>query len=632
MKELEKQNKALQEEVAKLKNLIKKVKEKKKYGLVWDSEKEPEGIVLDCQYKVPILKEISSKRITSEEESPINILIEGDNYHALSILNYTHKGKIDLIYIDPPYNTGKKTWKYNNHYVDKEDLYKHSQWINFMKNRLVAAKDLLTEKGALICAIDENEHATLGLLLQQIFINYVVDCITIVHNPRGIQGDNFAYCHEYAYFVYPKNGKYIGRKIRSDDEKDWSNLRNWGGESTREDGKSLFYPIYFKDNKLVKIGTVPSDSYHPPKAYKKLKNGMIEIWPIDNNGIERKWRYSRETLSEIIDLIRLEEVDGVLQAQILKVEDRYKTVWTDKKYDANTWGTQLLKEILGKNKKFPFPKSLFTVKECLDAVAKDNKNAVVLDYFAGSGTTAHAVLEMNKEDGGHRSFILATNNEDNDGDGVRICSDICYPRIKNVMEGYKYEGQSKKVLYNKKLTPNMLEDNKSTIEEMATITSRNNGDYDEFKKKIEDDHIKLIGITNIKGKKEGLGGNMRYYQSELIDVDHISHVSDDQRIKLTYLAGEMIAMREGVYDEIEKNEWWQIFRSGNRCAAIYFKENKVKLIELVKKLAKYKNEVALYIFSWGKNEYKNEYSEYKNLRVEDIPEPIIDVYKGINKL
>jgi adenine-specific DNA-methyltransferase len=175
-------------------DLIKKInalEKRKKYGLVWNSEREPEKVVLDCQKELPVLKEVKKNGVYSGKNDVTHILIEGDNYHALSVLNYTHEKAIDLIYIDPPYNTGAKDWKYNNNYVDINDAYRHSKWLSMMSNRLKLAKRLLKDDGVLICTIDENEFNRLGLLLEEIFVNHEIHCVTIVHNPRGVQGKNF---------------------------------------------------------------------------------------------------------------------------------------------------------------------------------------------------------------------------------------------------------------------------------------------------------------------------------------------------------------------------------------------------------------------------------------------------------
>lgn len=195
------------------------LEKRKKYGLVWDEEHTQEIFEAQAQGNLPVLEEVVENAVIGDPDKPTHILIEGDNFHALSVLNYTHQAAIDLIYIDPPYNTGAKDWKYNNNFVDSEDGWRHSKWLSFMNNRLRLAKNLLKQDGILICAIDENEHATIALLLEEIFIDYEITCITIVHNPRGIQGKNFSYSNEFAYFVYPKGGKFIGRKPRTDDEK-----------------------------------------------------------------------------------------------------------------------------------------------------------------------------------------------------------------------------------------------------------------------------------------------------------------------------------------------------------------------------------------------------------------------------
>lgn len=572
MNEAEKKNKELLEEVEKLKRQVKILKARKKYGLVFEEEREPEQIVLDCQVKIPILKEAKSKEIISDKEKPVNVLIEGDNYHALSVLNYTHKKKIDVIYIDPPYNTGAKDWKYNNNYVDINDLYSHSKWLNFMEKRLRLAKNLLKQSGVLICTIDENEHATLGLLLQELFPDKEIVGVVIIHNPAGVQGKNFSYVHEFAYFVYSKNGVHIGKTTR--DKELVSPLRDWGGTSARKLAKTCFYPIIVKNNKIIGFGDICPIDFHPKQANIRQKDGSIYVYPIDKSGIERKWVFSRTSTEERKDELFCKKLNGDIVIMRRKNIFTYRTVWDDKRYYANIYGSKLLNNII--SVKFPFPKSLYAVEDCIKAVIHNKNNATILDFFAGSGTTGHAVLELNKEDGGKRQFILCTNNEDNNGDGAKIATDMCYPRIKNVIKGY-------------------------------------------------------VGITD-KRKYEGLGGNLRYFKTELLDIDHISHVSDEQKIRLTYRAGEMIALREGAFIEVEKDDWWQIFRDGTKYTAIYFKEDKKKLNELVNKLSKLKEKVVLYIFSWGKNEYKNEFTEYKNIKVEDIPEPIIDVYKEVNRL
>lgn len=559
--------KDLQKEIVDLKAELRRLK-KNYLGLVFEDQEEE--IVTKCQENVPVLKEVKTRRIVEDDSRPNNLLIEGDNYHALCVLNYTHKKNIDLIYIDPPYNTGAKNWKYNNDYIDKDDEYRHSKWLSLMRHRLNLAKELLKDDGVFICAIDENEQAHLCVLIESIFPAHEQHTITIVHNPRGIQGTNFSYTHEYAIFVIPKDKKTIGDRVIEEEDIKFRGLRDNGGESLRTDARNCFYPIIVKNGKIVGFGDVVPNDMHPQKEERR-KDGDY-IYPIDNEGVERKWRYARQSIDKIKHLLEVVENKNGKEIQIGKDFGKYRTVWIDKKYDANEYGAKLLHEIIP-DCDFNFPKSLNTVYDCVFAVVGSRPDANVLDFFAGSGTTGHAVLEMNKVDGGNRKFILCTNNENNNGGGTGgIAESVCYPRIKKVIEGYK----------------------------------------------------------NKKGEKvAGLGGNLSYYKTDLVDVEKINRIPDEAKIRVTYQAGEMIAVKEDTLNEVEKNEWWQVFEGRGRMTAIYFKEDKSKLTELIEKLEKKNTPVALYIFSWGKNEYKGEYSS-QNIRVEDIPEPILEVYKEIN--
>lgn len=399
----------------------------KKYGLVFEEHREEIDEVLATH--TPVLTEDGSLFI--DNGGQMNFLIEGDNLASLQLLEKTHKGKIDLIYIDPPYNTGASNWIYDNDYVDGNDLFRHSKWLSMMDVRLSIAKKLLTPKGVLICAIDENESATLRLLLEDIFgAEYEYDCITIVHNPRGIQGKNFSYTNEFAYFVIPKGDKIIGERKLSQEEIYWSPLRNWGSESLRSDARNCFYPIIVKDEQIIGFGDVPPNDYHPSKN-EILDDGSIAIYPIDSKGIERKWRYARQSVERILQYLAVKKTKGVYDIELGKTFGTYKTVWSDPKYDANGYGKQLLNSLVP-NCPFDFPKSLWNVYDCLFSVIANNKNATVLDFFAGSGTTGHAVMKLNAEDGGNRRFILCTNNENN------ICREVTYERIKRVIdkEGY----------------------------------------------------------------------------------------------------------------------------------------------------------------------------------------------------
>ena len=329
-----------------------------------------------------------------------NLIIKGNNLLVISSLLKRYEGRIKCVYIDPPYNptSNANTFAYNN-------SFNRSTWLVFMKTRLQMAKKFLTADGVLIVAIDKNEQPRLQILIEEIFPEYDVDCITIIHNPRGTIGTNFSYTHEYAIFVTPKGKKTICSRMLSEDEIEWSPLRNWGGESLRTDAKNCFYPIIVKDEKIIGFGDVSDDAFHPTSQTERHGDEYY-IYPIDAKGIERKWRYARQTVESIFDLLRVKKTKIGYDIEIGKNFGTYKTVWTDSKFDASVNGTQLLKDLVP-NTVFSYPKSLYTVIECVNSVVKEDKDAFILDFFGGSGTTGHAVMEINKQDGGHRRFILA---------------------------------------------------------------------------------------------------------------------------------------------------------------------------------------------------------------------------------
>jgi adenine-specific DNA-methyltransferase len=421
---------------------VQSLKKQKTYGLVWERDRTKEVFDYYLNWdgsqtketfgaeegKFPVLKEVAGKSIDNEDPK-FNLMIEGDNFHALAVLNFTHSKAIDVIYIDPPYNTGAKNWKYNNDYVEKDDAYRHSKWLNFMEKRLKLAKNLLKRDGVLICAIDENEMWRLGCLLEEIFFDYDVHLITIVANPKGIQGKNFSYINEFAFFVVPKGQKVIGDRKLREEEIYWSNLRNWGSESLRTDARNCFYPIIIKNNKIVGFGDVSDNDFHPKKQTEK-KGDLYYVYPIDVQGIERKWRYARQSVESIKEFLKIRTSKERIEIEIGKDFGTVKTVWQGANYDASEYGTKLVNSLVP-NSHFDFPKSIYTVFDCIYPVISERKNAIVLDFFAGSGTTGHATMLMNKQDGGERKFILCTNNEN------KISEEICYPRIKAVIKGNK---------------------------------------------------------------------------------------------------------------------------------------------------------------------------------------------------
>ena len=345
-------------------------------------------------------EEFKAKLLASIEdldERCDGLLIHSDNFQALAFL----QGRRDVsnIYIDPPYNAKSSEIYYKN-------TFKHAAWLTFMENRLDLSRRLLSSEASMVVAIDENEQINLGRLLNSKYENSdsLINCITVVHNPGGIQGSNFSFTHEYAYFVYPNKSGYITEEKRNtEDSPDLTPFRDWGKEnSKRSESPNCFYPIIVHGEKVVGFGEIPDESFHPSSA-NEFVGDKLWVWPIDVNGVERRWRFARDTVSRIQQELVPVRIRDVWNIQRAKMFFTRKTVWDDPKYCANVSGTQLLAQI--HKGPFTFPKSLYLVKDCIQA-CEQTHDSVVLDYFGGSGTTAHATIALNREDGGHRKYIL----------------------------------------------------------------------------------------------------------------------------------------------------------------------------------------------------------------------------------
>lgn len=536
----------------------------KKYGLVWEEHEETVNVMM--QTGIPVFSEIRNKQICLDKNGPYNFILEGDNLHSLYLLEKTCKENVDCIYIDPPYNTGAKDWKYNNDYVEKKDLYRHSKWLSMMGARLRIAKKLLKDDGVLICAIDENELGTTLLLLDDIFgQGYSINPIVVIHNPRGVQGDNFSYVHEYEIFVYRKGYKVIENQSVKEDDVEWSPLRNWGSESERHDAANCFYPILVKDDEIVGFGddVTNDDSVHPRQCEYNSETNTYSIYPIDTKGIERKWRYARQTVESIQHLLRAKKTNDGYDIEIGKDFAPYKTVWTDKKFDANEYGTQLINSMIPNND-FSFPKSVHNTYECLRAVTLHRPNALIVDFFAGSGTTGHATLMLNKELGGNRRFILCTNNDVGEkkekefekkfGDinttseewinwceKYGIAASVTYPRIKSAITGFVHTKDFKNVLFQQKITPTLIKNNTKTLAQIGEIIEANKANYDEIKWIVEDNTIKIWGITKKGHPVAGIPANLKYYTTTFVPRN-VEYLSD----ALLAHIKEMVQLEHGV--------------------------------------------------------------------------------------
>ncbi len=352
-------------------------------------------LVLDTRFFAQEFKDRLLASFADLEEQVGGLLIHGENFQALSLLLDVCRQRVECVYIDPPFNSPGNEILYKNDYKD-------SSWLSLVEDRLAVAAGTLSSQGSLVVAIDENEQERLGLLLDDLYPDHDRTNVVVVHNPRGIQGNAFSYCNEFAVFLTPHGQSLPKRQLSEEKQKP---LMKTGSVSMRSTGKTMFYPLYVKGGRVVRIGDVPPEDFHPRAGQRTTPGGEVEVWPVDSEGNERKWRYKRESLQGVLNSVEVRPGrDGRLAVYLGKTTEAYKTVWSGPEYNAAEYGSSLVKH-LGLESGFSFPKSLHTVADCLRIGMRSNAG-MALDYFAGSGTTAHAVLDLNAEDGGARKYTL----------------------------------------------------------------------------------------------------------------------------------------------------------------------------------------------------------------------------------
>ena len=437
---------------------------------------------------------VSTGKVQRGGDKPHHTVINGENYHVLKALTYTHRGRVDAIYIDPPYNSGARDWKYNNDYVEGDDLYRHSKWLAMMERRLLVAKELLNPSNSvLIVTIDEKEYLRLGLLLEQAFPEAAIEMVTTVVNPRGRhRPGRFARSDEYIFFVMIGQAT-VGQELDPDfgggSQVPWRTLRRSDAASARgtaKGGPSQFYPIYVNSEGIIEeIGDALLHGV--PQGNAPKRKGCVAVFPMRDSGTEmnwglvapalrainakgyvrvgkhtpdkpQKWEISYLTSGKIEDIesgravVEGKGLDGSVIANY--VADKLKTptsTWLRPSHNAETGGTLTLKELLP-DRRFPFPKSLYAVEDALRFFVAGKRKAIILDFFSGSGTTAHAVMRLNRQDEGQRQCISITNNEVSAGEqkalqekGLRpgdsewekggICDYITKPRVRAAITG-----------------------------------------------------------------------------------------------------------------------------------------------------------------------------------------------------
>lgn len=530
------------EEKSELLGLLRK---QKKYGLVW--EDKPEDVEERLREELPVLVEDISKAIISTEaDAPNHILIEGDNLETLTALAYTHEGKIDVIYIDPPYNTGNNDFVYNDKFVDKEDSYRHSKWLSFMAKRLCIAKQLLSDKGVIFISIDDNEQAQLKLLCDEIFgeNNFIASCVRKRRDSQANLSHNISPIHEYVFIFCKRYDDLLNKIPAIIDDKDYRNPDN----DPRGPYKTM--PCTNKGGAVYSV-TTPT--------------GRI---------ITEEWRFKKETYDALLEDNRLVFPRGG------EGKPRYKLFLRDKKNEgvlANTWlseiasnqqGTIELKDIFDE---LPFnnPKPIGLLKFLL--ILGSQTNSTILDFFAGSGTTLHATMQLNAEDGGHRKCILVTNNENN------ICEEVTYERNKRVIKGY----------------------------------------------------------TTPKGEEvAGLAGNtLRYYRTSFVgrnrsikNMRQLMSLSTDMLCIKEDLYTEQPKFGE---QPTYKNVFRYFDNGRKRMMVIYREEAVQQLVELIQK-TDYEGKMLVYVFSPSEDPWEGEFEEVQDrVQLCALPQAIYNAYRRI---
>lgn len=604
-------------------NYIKSLNEEKsgKLGLIWDREKVPEDIVLECNKKIPILKNVPSKNIitSSNKSSDNNLLIEGDNFHSLSVLSYTHNESIDVIYIDPPYNTGSEDFIYNDKYVDSEDGYRHSKWLNFMDKRLKIARRLLKTDGIIFISIDDNEYAQLKLLCDDIFgENNMLSThhIQVRYDNKSLNEKNdWQPVIEYV-LIYAKDKS----SFKANKPSEEYNINKFifsieeltKGENIKLGGKTvtIFKPGEWKIKKHKKGATILLketwasgsvlkgntsgkffDLYLSKRKNKDGLNCLYKVKDIGEDGLGYRYFTGPKKENSIrgkfysgIPLNRVNEIE-------LGVSKKFKPITNFYDYSADFGNIRNEGGIAFNSGKKPIK----MLKELINY--HPNKNAVVLDFFAGSGSTGHAVLELNKEDGGKRRFILCTNNE------ISLKDEKDFKKKNNITDDELIE-------YKKKSNEKWMKyiDEKG-ICNIITYPRMNNV---------------IKGYAN----KKGLGGNLLYFRTEFVEV---SGSKDQLYYDLTEKCIPMLCVKENTHVLFKKDNEYCIYSNEEKSkyTCVYFDAfgyNYDKFINDIENIYEFK---ALYIFTLGNEINQNELVDVHNYEVEPIPYKILELYNKI---
>ena len=646
IKELEKKNASLAQELS--------VK-MKKYGLYWLDC--PEAFDEESENKIPVLEEVPDKEIRNDDGKPTHILIEGDNYHALTCLNFTHRGKIDVIYIDPPYNTGEdfvyKDKRYlsefpNGQLIDANHPLRHSTWLSFMKKRLTLARDLLSERGVIFISIDDNEQANLKLLCDQVFgakqnrkssaskkqSNYNFDFIgTIPWRKRTAKSDvphNLSQDYEWVLCYARRDFKAgIEKETRKYYETPDLPGRPWRvhdmtKQTSADEREHSFFTM-----------TNPKNGNEYPASERRT-------WSITEETFPEYYAAHRIVFPGDYDFLKIDKP----QMRYFKDEDEKKageffgfttvSSYLPKIVGMTEDGTKDMSALFPK-KEFSFPKPVSLIKYLIKAATPINRPTVILDFFAGSGTTLHAILELNDETGGNRQCILVQEQGE-----ARICENVTYKRAEKAIEGYESNTDTSSELFRVNITLSRLKNPDKILAESEKVKADNEAKFNEVTIEVKDGALVVTGSSTKKSNIPALGGSLKYYRTKFVGKHGCKDALDEDRDELAANAGTMLALAEGTLDAVsvpkKADGYWCHYSDGlHKHTLVYYSCRSKELPSLSKEAdrirAKDKDaKLSIYVYTVGgcAEAYDTEFDDMRNITLKAIPEPILDIYRTVN--
>ena len=556
-----------------------------RFGLVWEESAQPETVVEMIEQMFPALKSVPSLDIEGNDDSLVHYIIEGDNYHTLSALTITHARRVDVIYIDPPYNTGNPHLTYHDNRKDKSSASRHSKWLNFMYHRLRLAQELLTDDGVLLISIDDREMAHLKLLCDGLFgsDNFIGNFVWVNRTTPNDAANRFATDHEYI-LIYAKDRQHFQLKGVPKDLSKYINRDNDPNGPWMPDNPSAASGTE-KDRFPIKNPHTGEVYYPPDGRYWAFAKRRVKEWAKSGKLVFPKEKGKR----------------FVLKKYLSELKSEHKPASSIINNVLTSHGTKELKQLFGSGSPIKYPKPTVLLKYILGLI--DTPEGVFLDFFAGSGTTGQAILELTQEDGGSRQCILCNNNEND------LCRNVLHPRLQKVSEGYTVDAPRKEVLYERKLTVNTLKKAGTYLQEITALDEQYSDAYDELKQSLKDNTLRLEGIKKKPVTIAGMQASFKYFQTQFIPPQ-------DTRIRQA--CAHLLCLREQTFEPINVTLHYQAYRNSQQVMVVCFEEpSSWKSLKKVLSQAK-----VLIVYVFREDDYKLIKAKFSKAEVQYAPDKI----------